>query len=69
MGIGGSMVIENALTTPEVFSTGQTCSHSLFFSHVMVAPILQMSNIGTQLTEAFAGLRSYGRIDEHVTRR
>jgi ABC-type multidrug transport system fused ATPase/permease subunit len=49
MGIGGSMVIDNALTTGDLFSF-------TFLLALMVAPILQMSNIGTQLTEAFAGL-------------
>jgi ABC-type multidrug transport system fused ATPase/permease subunit len=49
MGIGGSMVIDHGLTAGELFSF-------TFLLALMVAPILQMSNIGTQLTEAFAGL-------------
>lgn len=49
MGIGGSMVVENDLSAGELFSF-------TFLVALMVAPILQMSNIGTQLTEAFAGL-------------
>lgn len=49
MGIGGSMVVDNDLTAGELFSF-------TFLVALMVAPILQMSNIGTQLTEAFAGL-------------
>lgn len=49
MGIGGSMVVDHGLTAGELFSF-------TFLLALMVAPILQMSNIGTQLTEAFAGL-------------
>ena len=51
IGIGGSMVIAN----PAAFSTGDLFSFT-FLLALMIAPILQMSNIGTQLTEAFAGL-------------
>ncbi|MBL7857739.1 MAG: ABC transporter ATP-binding protein [Cyclobacteriaceae bacterium] len=49
MGIGGSMIIDKTLTT------GEFLSYTLFLGF-MIAPIVQMSNIGTQLTEAFAGL-------------
>jgi ABC-type multidrug transport system fused ATPase/permease subunit len=49
MGIGGHMVVDHELTTGQLFSF-------TFLVALMVAPILQMSNIGTQLTEAFAGL-------------
>ena len=49
MGIGGYYMIEGAMTTGEF----------LFFTLIlgfMIAPIVQMSNIGSQLTEALAGL-------------
>lgn len=50
MGIGGYMIIgEQALTVGEFFS------FTLYLGF-MVAPILQMSNIGSQLTESMAGL-------------
>lgn len=50
MGIGGYMIIEQqALTTGEFFS------FTLYLGF-MIAPILQMSNIGSQLTESMAGL-------------
>ncbi|MFK7831695.1 MAG: ABC transporter ATP-binding protein [Winogradskyella sp.] len=49
MGIGGYYMIDGSMTTGEF----------LFFTLVlgfMIAPIVQMSNIGSQLTEALAGL-------------
>ena len=49
MGIGGYYMIQEAMTTGEF----------LFFTLIlgfMIAPIVQMSNIGSQLTEALAGL-------------
>jgi subfamily B ATP-binding cassette protein MsbA len=49
MGIGGYYMIQDAMTTGEF----------LFFTLIlgfMIAPIVQMSNIGSQLTEALAGL-------------
>ena len=49
MGIGGMMIIEGILTT------GDFLSFTLLLGF-MIAPIVQMSNIGSQLTEAFAGL-------------
>lgn len=50
MGIGGYMIIEQqALTTGEFFS------FTLYLGF-MIAPILQMSNIGSQMTESMAGL-------------
>jgi len=49
MGIGGAMIIEGTLTT------GDFLSFTLLLGF-MIAPIVQMSNIGSQLTEAFAGL-------------
>lgn len=50
MGIGGYMIIEEqALTTGEFFS------FTLYLGF-MIAPILQMSNIGSQMTESLAGL-------------
>lgn len=49
MGIGGYLIIHNDLTF------GEFLSFTLYLGF-MIAPIVQMSNIGSQLTEAFAGL-------------
>ena len=49
MGIGGYLIIQNELTF------GEFLSFTLYLGF-MIAPIIQMSNIGSQLTEAFAGL-------------
>jgi ATP-binding cassette, subfamily B, putative efflux pump len=49
MGIGGYMIMIGQMTF------GDFLSFTLFLGF-MIAPIVQMSNIGSQLTEAFAGL-------------
>ena len=49
MGIGGYMIIKGQLTF------GEFLAFTLYLGF-MIAPIVQMSNIGSQLTEAFAGL-------------
>lgn len=49
MGIGGYYMMEGTLTT------GDFLSFTLLLGF-MIAPIVQMSNIGSQLTEALAGL-------------
>lgn len=49
MGIGGYMIMDEELTF------GDFLAFTLLLGF-MIAPILQMSNIGSQLTEAFAGL-------------
>ncbi len=49
MGIGGYRIMENQMTI------GEFLSFTLYLGF-MIAPIVQMSNIGSQLTEAFAGL-------------
>jgi subfamily B ATP-binding cassette protein MsbA len=49
MGIGGYMIMDGELTF------GDFLAFTLLLGF-MIAPILQMSNIGSQLTEAFAGL-------------
>jgi subfamily B ATP-binding cassette protein MsbA len=49
MGIGGYMLTEKTLTPGEL-------TQFVFFLGFLIAPIFQMSNIGSQLTEAFAGL-------------
>lgn len=49
MGIGGYMIMTESLTF------GDFLAFTLLLGF-MIAPILQMSNIGSQLTEAFAGL-------------
>ncbi|MEO9474311.1 MAG: ABC transporter ATP-binding protein [Cyclobacteriaceae bacterium] len=49
MGIGGYMIINDQLTLGDFLAF-------TFLLGFMIAPIVQMSNIGSQLTEAFAGL-------------
>jgi subfamily B ATP-binding cassette protein MsbA len=49
MGVGGSMIIHGQMTV------GDFVAFTLYLAF-LIAPIVQMSNIGTQLTEAFAGL-------------
>ena len=49
MGVGGAMIIQGNMTV------GEFVAFTLYLAF-LVAPIVQMSNIGTQLTEAFAGL-------------
>lgn len=49
MGIGGWMMMKGQL------SSGEFLAFNLYLAF-MIAPIVQMSNIGSQLTEAFAGL-------------
>ena len=49
MGLGGTMIIRGQMTV------GEFISFTLYLAF-LVAPIVQMSNIGTQITEAFAGL-------------
>lgn len=49
MGIGGHLILKGTM------SVGDFISFTLYLGF-LVAPIVQMSNIGSQLTEAFAGL-------------
>ena len=49
MGYGGWLIVQGDLTL------GQLFSFTLFLGF-LIAPVLQMANIGTQMTEAFAGL-------------
>ncbi len=49
MGIGGYMIMQNTLTI------GEFLAFTLYLGF-MIAPIVQMSNIGSQITEALAGL-------------
>ncbi len=49
MGVGGYMIINNELTIGDFFA------FTLYLGF-LIAPIVQMGNIGSQLTEAFAGL-------------
>ncbi|MFH6603446.1 ABC transporter ATP-binding protein [Maribacter algicola] len=49
MGYGGHLMIEGTISEGEYFKF-------TFLLALMVAPIVQMSNIGSQLTEALAGL-------------
>jgi subfamily B ATP-binding cassette protein MsbA len=58
MGVGGSQILRGAMTV------GDFVAFSLYLGF-MVAPIVQMSRIGTEITEAFAGL---DRIEEVMAR-
>lgn len=49
MGFGGSMIIGGEMTV------GDFVAFTLYLAF-LITPIVQMSNIGTQMTEAFAGL-------------
>ena len=49
MGIGGYLIIKGQMTTGEFI-------YFTLLLGFMIAPIVQMSNIGSQLTEAFAGI-------------
>lgn len=54
MAVGGNLIIENQLTA------GDFVAFVLYLGF-LIAPVVQMSNIGSQITEAFAGL---DRMDE-----
>lgn len=49
MGVGGTKIVAGEMTVGDFFA------FTLYLGF-MVAPIIQMSNIGSQITEAFAGL-------------
>jgi ABC-type multidrug transport system fused ATPase/permease subunit len=49
MGYGGRLIVQGHLTLGDLFS------FTLFLGF-LIAPVVQMANIGTQMTEAFAGL-------------
>lgn len=49
MGLGGTLIIRGEMTV------GDFVAFSLYLAF-LITPIVQMSNIGTQMTEAFAGL-------------
>jgi len=49
MGYGGRLIVQDQLTLGDLFS------FTLFLGF-LISPIVQMANIGTQMTEAFAGL-------------
>lgn len=49
MGLGGTMIIDGLITIGDFFAF-------ILYLGFMVAPIVQMGNIGSQITEAFAGL-------------
>ncbi|MBO3700052.1 ABC transporter ATP-binding protein [Roseivirga sp. E12] len=49
LGIGGYYIIQGNMTAGELVAF-------IAYLAVMIAPIVQMSNIGSQITEAFAGL-------------
>ena len=49
MEMGGQLIVQGQITLGDLFS------YTLFLGF-LIAPIVQMANIGTQMTEAFAGL-------------
>jgi len=49
LGYGGYLIVQERLTV------GELVSFTLFLGF-LIAPVIQMANIGTQMTEAFAGL-------------
>ena len=49
MGVGGTLIIRGEMTV------GEFVAFTLYLAF-LITPIVQMSNIGTQITEAFAGL-------------
>ena len=55
MGAGGSMIMREEMTLGDFFA------FTLYLGF-LIAPIVQMSNIGSQITEAFAGLDRTGEI-------
>ncbi len=49
MGVGGNLILDGQMTVGDFFA------FTLYLGF-LIAPIVQMSNIGSQITEAFAGL-------------
>ena len=49
MGLGANMIIDQKMTVGDFFAF-------VMYLGFLIAPIVQMSNIGSQITEAFAGL-------------
>ena len=49
MAVGGNMILKEQLTVGDFFAF-------ILYLGFLIAPIVQMSNIGSQITEAFAGL-------------
>jgi subfamily B ATP-binding cassette protein MsbA len=58
MGYGGRLILNGDLTLGELFSF-------TIFLGFLVAPVIQMANIGTQMTEAFAGLDRTAELLSH----
>ncbi|HTE45321.1 MAG TPA: ABC transporter ATP-binding protein, partial [Gemmatimonadaceae bacterium] len=58
--IGGRSVLDGSMTLGDLFSY-------VFFVGLMAAPLVQMASIGTQVSEAFAGLDRIREIREMTT--
>ncbi|MEZ5424994.1 MAG: ABC transporter ATP-binding protein [Pyrinomonadaceae bacterium] len=58
--IGGNSVISGSMTIGDLFMY-------IFFTGLMAFPIIQLSSIGTQITEAFAGLDRIREVLEMTT--
>ena len=68
MGLIGAMMIVlggNALMSGE-WTTGELLQY-LLFTGIVIAPVIQISQIGTQITEAFAGLDRIREVREMAT--
>ena len=68
MGLIGAMMIVlggNALMSGE-WTTGELLQY-LLFTGLVIAPVIQISQIGTQITEAFAGLDRIREVREMAT--
>jgi len=60
MVIGGRAILAGTMTLGDMVSY-------VFFVGMMVAPLVQIASIGTQISEAFAGLDRLREIREHTT--
>ena len=58
--IGGNSVIDGSMTIGDLFMY-------IFFTGLLAFPIIQLSSIGTQITEAFAGLDRIREVFEMTT--
>ena len=58
--VGGRSILRGEMTVGELFSY-------VFFSGLLAAPVMQMASIGTQLSEAFAGLDRIRELMETAT--
>ncbi len=60
--VGGRAIVDGTMTLGDLFAY-------IFFTGLMAAPIVQIASIGTQITEAFAGLDRIHEILRHARAR